>query len=97
MVTVLPTAGNAARHGMGMARDGTGWHGMGMAWNGTGWDRMGWDGMGWDGKDTVMEPWGWAQDNKESYRTVAPLSFLPTSRAWWNWALRSLGAPGGHW
>lgn len=29
------------------------------------------NGTEWHGMDTVMEPWGRAQDNKESYRTMA--------------------------
>lgn len=65
----------------GMARNGTGmvweWHG-----NSTGIARE------WHGVDTVMEAWGQAQDNKESYRTMS-LSFLPHHipwglQAWWN-------------
>lgn len=32
-------------------------------------------GMEWHRMDAVMEPWGRAQDNKESYRTMA-LSFV---------------------
>lgn len=56
-----------------------------MAWNGMEWPREGteWDGNGmeWGSIDTVMEPWGQAQNNKESSRTMAP-SLLPHHILW---------------